>query len=129
MRFWARLGLIAWLLTGLMSAPAMAFGMTCHGGIDGPDGMAMAQAMPHGMAMTHTSVPHTDKDMKLGKDMQHRAFACAVHCLSAGTGFILPPSDNTKPAMTGMVRAFFRPAPLMGLIVGPPLEPPIPTLV
>ena len=137
MRFWVRLGLIAWLLTGLLSAPAMAFGMTCHGGTNNADGMAMAHDVTHYMSgdmtmtmpMPHKSMPQNDAGLKPGKDMQHKAFACAVHCLSAGAGFIFPSLDDTKPVIAAAIRGFYHLAPLMGLIVGPPLEPPISALV
>ena len=77
MRIVARLALIAWLLTGLLTAPAMAFGMTCHGGANQAEVVADA---PMTMPMAHHSMPDA------GKDREHKAFSCAVHCLSAGAG-------------------------------------------
>lgn len=120
MRFWTRLALIAWLLTGLVTAPAMAFGMTCHGGMDR---MAMASDMPAGMHMDHKSMPERDNGT------HQKAFACAVHCLSAGTGFILPPSTEARRADVSITPTFSLAASLRGQIPGPQLEPPISSFV
>jgi hypothetical protein len=120
MRFWARLALVVWLLTGLLSAPAMAFGMTCHGGMDSG---AMVSDMPMTMPVTHKSMPNT------AKDMEQKAFACAVHCLSAGAGFTLPSADHASLVVAGSTLLALPTTSLNGLSVGPPLEPPIRALV
>jgi hypothetical protein len=120
MRILVRLALIAWLLTGLLTAPAMAFGMTCHGGMGQAEITADA---PMTMPMAHQSMPHA------GKDMAHKAFSCAVHCLSAGAGFILSAADGADIFGEPLPHGVFQIAPLDGLSIGPPFEPPISALV
>lgn len=116
MRILARLALIAWLLTGLLTAPAMAFGMTCHGGMGQTEATANA---PMTMPMAHHSMPHS------GNDTDHKAFSCAVHCLSAGAGFILAAAEGTDAYGEPLPHDDFHITPLDGVSVGPPLEPPI----
>jgi hypothetical protein len=121
MRFWSRLALIAWLLTGLLSAPALAFGMmTCHGGTEQA---AMVMDMPMTMQIAHSSMLNTSKDM------DHKAVACAVHCLNAGAGFVLSPIEDISAVTAAMVVALFPVTTLDGLVPGPQLEPPISAFV
>jgi hypothetical protein len=120
MRLWARLALIVWLLAGLISAPAFAFGMACHGGADRA---AVNGDMPMTMPMAHHRMPHS------AKDMEQKAFSCAVHCLSAGAGFILADANSRHTPAGKSLPAHFTASTLHGLTFGPPLEPPISALV
>lgn len=120
MRIVARLALIAWLLTGLLTAPAMTFGMICHGGANQAEVVADA---PMTMPMAHHSMPDA------GKDREHKAFSCAVHCLSAGAGFVPASADTADVHGEPLPHGDFHIAPLAGLSIGPPLEPPITAFV
>lgn len=124
MRHWAGLALILWLLTGLISAPAVAFGMTCHGSMNQ---MAMSQDMPMTMvdhaSMKHQSMPSPDKDT------QHKPFACAVHCLGLGAGFPLPQTETTEMTAAIEMPAQSLHKSLTGQVPDPLIQPPRYTVV
>lgn len=103
-----------------MSAPAFAFGMACHGGTSEA---VVSAGMPMTMPMAHHRMPHS------AKDMEQKAFSCAVHCLSAGAGFILADAGSGHAMSGKAVPAFSSASTLHGVTVGPPLEPPISTFV
>jgi hypothetical protein len=120
MRFWSRLLLIVCMLTGLAAAPAMAFGMPCHRGMD--KGMSEMPAMTHstmsmadhGKAMHHQGKPLPDKS----------AFACLIHCLGV-TAFAPFLIDIAAPLIGAPLIPHLPAEILEGRSLGPALEPPI----
>ena len=124
MRIWSRMVLIAWLLTGLLAAPAMAWNMTCHAGTSGP--VATAHVMAHAM---HFSVEQNTLPQQAKDAHDKSALSCTAHCLNACTGFVIGPYLDAMTVAGIAVRPHFHLAPLQGLVPGPALEPPIPLSV
>ena len=118
MRFWMRLTLIAWLLTGLLTAPAMAFGLHCD------SDFAPQTSIGHNLHAGHKSLPQPVKNRA-----DRCALSCAAHCLSACAGLL--PGRNFRIEITAgrSIHPSLRLVPWEGLVPGPALEPPIPSFV
>lgn len=119
MRIWSRLLLVVCMLMGLSAAPAMAFGMPCHAGMDAS--MSEMPAMTHsvdmadhGGAMDHQAKPLPDKT----------AFACLIHCLGV-TAFAPFRIDIPAPMVGAPLIPHLRAETLEDRSLDPALEPPI----
>jgi hypothetical protein len=122
MKLWTRVMLIAWLLSGLLAAPAMAFGMKCHSGAGTQD----VSPMQHSAMSMDGHGDHHAPDHGQAKDSC--ALSCLAHCLSA-SGIILCPQPFPADTSGAPLLTMGWSAPLEGQALGPPLEPPIVRLV
>lgn len=121
MKLWTRVILIAWLLSGLLAAPAMAFGMKCH-----PSGGTDVSPMQHSAMSMDGHGDHQAPDHSQAKDICD--LSCLAHCLSV-SGISVSPQPFPAYIVGTPVVAMTRVALLEGQALGPALEPPIVHLV
>lgn len=120
MRFWSLMVLTAWLIAGLLAAPAMAFGMKCHGSMTATSISEHALHAGDGEHAHHAAVPRPGKEMQEKLDL-----VCAAHCLSACAVFAIAPAFDAAIVTGSGIRPHFYRVQFEGSPPGPPLEPPI----